>query len=163
MKTKTIKMLILASTLSVAGASYAVAATSQDSNKDTQHCTMMKEGGHGKHHGGHGKHRGDNKHKNMTFKKLDLSDQQKQQMQSIMVSSKKQMESNKLADKAKMQALMQAPTFNEVTAKALIEKKQSDRAARKLSTLKIHHQMYQLLTDEQKKEYDERPMKRNKR
>jgi Spy/CpxP family protein refolding chaperone len=156
MKTKTIKMLILTTALSVTGASYAVAATNQDNTTNTQDCTMMQEDSHEKYHGR-------KKSKNMGFEKLNLSEQQKQQMKSITTASKKQRENEKLAHQTEMQAFMQASTFNEKVAKTLIEKQQSDQVTRKISKLKRNYQMYQILTDEQKKQYNEQAMKRNKR
>lgn len=160
MKTKTIGTLLLATTLSVAGISYAVAGNNQGM-KNQQDCTMSEKGKSGKHHG-------KMKHKQMGFAQLDLSDQQKQEMKTIMSSSKKQnkrqkSDSERLAHQAEMQALMHSETFDEEKAKALISKKQSKKGERKLAMLKAKHQMFQLLTDEQKVQYTELKMKQKNR
>lgn len=160
MKTKTIGTILLATTLSIAGMTYAV-AESQQGMKGKQDCSMMSENGKGKHHG-------KNKHRQMGFAQLDLSDQQKQEMKSIMSSQKAKHKEQKndqqrAADKAEMQALMQADTFDTEKASALIAKHQEKSNERKLSMLETKHQMFQLLTDEQKTQYSELKMKHHKR
>lgn len=159
MKTKKIATIILATTLSVAGLSYAVAGNNQNM-KGNQDCAMYSEGGMNKHHG--------KKHKRMGFSQLDLSDEQKQQMKSIRSSAKankKQLKSDseRLAHQASMQALMHSETFDEEQAKALISEQQAQKNAKKLEVLKVRHQMFQVLTDEQKIQYTELQMDRKKR
>ena len=58
-----------------------------------------------------------------------------------------------------MHAIMYNETFDEETAKALINKNQAKQTERKLAQLKIKHQKFQLLTDEQKTQYIELKMK----
>lgn len=165
MKNKTIATLILATTLSVGGLSYAVAATTTESGATTTQSCTMKEDGSGKHKGG--KHKGEKHGKNMGFQKLDLSDTQKQEMKTIMTAHKEaKKEVNKalkVAHKAEIQALMTEATFDEAKASELIAQHQELRAESALSMLKVKHEMFQLLTDEQKVEYNERQMKRNHR
>ena len=175
MKTKTIGTLILATTLSLGGLSYAVAANQDGMKKgqnNNQNCTMMMEDGQGKYKGG--KHKGKGKGKNrgqnqqMGFEKLNLTDEQKAEMKTIMSSQKGQKrvqktDTERLAQQAEMQSLMQAETFDEAKAEELINNQQSKRNANKLEKMKAKHAMYQLLTDEQKAEFVEMQMQRKNR
>jgi len=175
MKTKTIGTLILATTLSLGGLSYAVAANQDGMKKgqnNNQNCTMMMEDGQGKYKGG--KHKGKGKGKNrgqnqqMGFEKLNLTDEQKAEMKTIMSSQKEQKrvqktDTERLAQQAEMQSLMQAETFDEAKAEELISNQQSKRNANKLEKMKAKHEMYQLLTDEQKAEFTEMQMQRKNR
>lgn len=172
MKTKTIGTLILATTLSLGGISYAVAGNQNGMGKqgcvnDQQNCTMMNEDGRGKNKGGK-HHKGKGKNKQQGFQKLNLTDQQKQEMKTIMTSQKAQNKNRKtdaerLAQRAEMQALMSAETFDEEKAKALISNQQSKNSERRLANMKAKHEMYQLLTDEQKAEFAEMQMQRKNR
>lgn len=155
MKTKTIGTLLLATTLSFAGISYAVAGNHNKqkcNNTFTESSQCMNKGSM--------------KHKGMGFAQLDLSDEQKQEMQTIMSSSKgknknRLNETERATRQAEMQALMYAETFDEEKAKALINKKQTRHSEKKLTMLKAKHQMFQLLTDEQKVQYSELKMQHN--
>lgn len=66
-----------------------------------------------------------------------------------------------------MKALMSAATFDEAAAKALIAERQAKGEARALEAMKLQHQMYQLLTPEQKAKFqarfDERKADREER
>jgi len=161
MKHKKINTIILATALTVAGITHAATTSTEPVVADAQESSVIKEGGHDKHHGG--KHHGDHKQKKMNFKNLDLSDAQKQQMKTIMTSYKEASKTLKEAHKAEMKALMQSATFDEAKAKQLISQREAQRADQKLDMLKMKHEMYQVLTDEQKAQYDERQMKKMKR
>ena len=173
MKTKTIATLVLATTLSLGGLSYAVAADQvgmQNGQKNAQNCTMVKEDGSCKQQGGKhkGKGKGKGKNKQMMFAKLDLTEQQKTDMKTIMSAQKaekkgQRSDADRLAQRAEMQALMSAETFDETKAKSLIEAQEAKKSERKLSMLKAKHEMFQLLTDEQKAEFAEMQMKRQNR
>jgi protein CpxP len=52
-----------------------------------------------------------------------------------------------------MQALMESETFDDKMAKEMIERHQLQMSESKLTMLKTRHQMYQLLSDEQKEEF----------
>ncbi|GLS90646.1 hypothetical protein GCM10007916_17130 [Psychromonas marina] len=171
MKTKTIASLVLATTLSLGGLSYAVAANQdgmQNGQNNAQDCSMVKEDGRGKHQGGKHKGKGKGKNKQMGFAKLDLTDQQKADMKTIMSAQKaekkeQKTDADRLAQRAEMQALMSAETFDEAKAKSLIDAQEAQKSERKLSMLKAKHEMFQLLTDEQKAEFAEMQMKRQNR
>ncbi|WP_022943205.1 Spy/CpxP family protein refolding chaperone [Psychromonas hadalis] len=157
MKTTTIGTILLATTLTFAGISYAVAGNSH-MNKGQQGCNnMFGESGQSMGNGAM-------KHRGMGFAQLDLTDVQKQEMQAIMAFSKgknRMSDADRATRQAEMQALMYSETFDEQKAKALISQKQSKHSERKLAMLKNKHQMFQLLTDEQKTQYSELRMQHN--
>jgi protein CpxP len=156
MKTKKISAILLATTLSFAGISYAMAGNHQES-KNGQDCNNqsgeMKQG----------RHNCKIKHQRMGFSKLDLSDAQKQQMQEIMSAAKEENKGTRGAHKAEMQMLMSSETFDEAKAKELINNQQVQKAEKHLKMMKAKHQMFQLLTDEQKTQYSELKSQRHNR
>ena len=106
---------------------------------------MMMEDGQGKYKGG--KHKGKGKGKNrgqnqqMGFEKLNLTDEQKAEMKTIMSSQKGQKrvqktDTERLAQQAGMQTLMQAGTFDEAKAEELISEQQSKRNSNELEKMK---------------------------
>jgi len=162
MKHKTINTIILATALSVAGLTHAVASSTESATVTTQDTTIIqKDGRDGKHRGD--KHRGGKHHGKMMFKKLDLSDAQKEQMRAIMTAHKEANKESKAAYKADMKALMDAPVFDEEQAQTLIAEREAQRADQQLSMLKMKHEMYQVLTEEQKVKYDQREAKKMER
>jgi len=162
MKNKTINTIILATALSVAGLTHAVASSTESATATTQDTTIIQEDGRdGKHRGD--KQRGGKHHGKMMFKKLDLSDAQKEQMKTIMRAYKEANKESKAAHKAAMKALMDAPAFDEEQAQTLIAEREAQRADKQLSMLKMKHEMYQVLTEEQKVKYDQRETKKMQR
>ena len=107
-------------------------------------------------------------HRGMGFAQLDLTDSQKQQMLTIMTSSKGNNQ-NRMSDEeratrqAEMQALMYSDPFDEDQAKALISQHQSKMVENRLEMMKAKHQAFQLLTDEQKTQYGELKAQRQNR
>jgi protein CpxP len=153
MKTKIIGTIVLVATLSLASISYTVAGN-YHGNKGNQGCNNMFTE--------MGQSIGRNKmgHRGMVFAQLDLTDSQKQQMQTIMSSStgkynRRMSDADRTVHQAEMQALMHAEFFDEEEVKALISKHQSTMSEKRLSIMKAKHQMFQLLTDEQKAQYSE--------
>ncbi|WP_413699568.1 Spy/CpxP family protein refolding chaperone [Psychromonas sp. KJ10-10] len=185
MENKTISAIILATTLSFAGASYAVADNQQgmknnqncvnqsEQMKDNQNCNKQagemkkKHGdkhkfakkGKGKHNG---KHQGKRNQK-MAFAKLDLSAEQKQQINEIMSAVKTEKQNARLAYRASMQVLMVNETFDVDAAKSLMTAQQAQKEESRLAMMKAKHQAFQLLTDEQKAKYNELKEKGKKR
>lgn len=151
MKTTTIGTLLLATTLSFAGISYAVAGNHQMSKGQHGCNNMFTESGQSM-----GK--SSMRHRGMGFAQLDLTETQKQEMQTIMASSKgkqRMSKADRTTRQAEMQALMNDENFDEEKAKELITQRQSQQSERKLAMLKNKHQMFQLLSDEQKTQYSE--------
>jgi len=166
MKHKTINTIILATALSVAGLTHAVASNTESATATTQDTIIIQEDGRDKQRDG--KHRGDKQrggkhHGKMMFKKLDLSDAQKEQMKTIMTAHKEANKESRSEYKANMKALMDAPAFDEEQAQTLIAEREAQRADKELSMLKMKHEMYQVLTDEQKVKYDQRETRKMQR
>jgi len=152
MNMKKTSAILLATTLSFAGISYATAAN-QTSTKTELNCQKQSgEMGQGKHHG-------KKKNKGMGFSKLDLTDAQKLEISEIMKSvkgdKKGQKSESKMAHRASMQALVSSDSFDEDAAKALINIQQAEKAEKQLAMLKAKNEAFQLLTDEQKVKYSE--------
>ena len=149
MKTKTITAILIATALTFVGTSYA-----QQSTKGAQHHNMSG-GMMGM------QHKGQMGHMNMggmpmSFSQLNLTEQQQQKMQAMMASSQGQNTgwmANMQAHHAEMQALMESETFDDNMAKEMIERHQLQMSESRLTMLKTRHQMYQLLSDEQKEEF----------
>ena len=180
MQNKTIRTLILATTLSIAGVSYAVAANQQgmknnqncanqsEQMKDNQQCknksgAMEKGQHHGKNHANkqgkkHGKH-----NQEMGFSRLDLTAEQKQQIDDIMATAKAENQESMLAQRASMQALMSNETFDKDVARILMNQQEVQKAEKRLTMMKAKHQAFQLLTDEQKTQYSELKANRQNR
>lgn len=160
MKHTTINSIILATALSVAGVTHAIAAANESgaTATTTEQSCVYKEDGRGKHYGD--KKRGGKQNKRMGFHKLDLSAEQKQAMKDIMKSHKEAGKTLRTEHKAEMQALMDNPAFDEDKATSLIDQREAQRETKKLAMMKVKHEMYQLLTDEQKAKYNEIKEKR---
>lgn len=180
MNNKHISAIILATTLSFGASSFAM-AESQQGMKNGQACQTtdasncdMKSGEmkKGKHHGNkyskkdHGKkqgkqNRGNQQH--MRFAKLDLTDTQKQAMRDIMKTAKESNKASQTAHRAAMNALMSNATFDAEQATKLISEQRVQKSEQRLAMMKAKHDMYQLLSDDQKAKYDELKTKRQNR
>ena len=160
MKRTTINTIILTTALSLAGFTHAATETSTASaTTSAEQTTLVKKEGKQKGE----KRRDRNQIKQMGFHKLDLSDQQKEQMKAIITAHTEKNKVLRAAHKADMKKLLDKPVFDKTKAAQLIAENEASRADKKLSKLEIKHEMYQLLTDEQKVKYDEKDMKKNKK
>ncbi|WP_028117164.1 Spy/CpxP family protein refolding chaperone [Ferrimonas senticii] len=119
----------------------------------------------GGHHGGKGFH---DKHGGQQIQRmyrhmmqLDLSTEQQAQLQQLISEAKAQhqqlreqrrsdQQQRRADNQAQMQALMDAPVFDEVVARELLSAKQQQRTDMAVKQMKLRHQMLQVLTDEQK-------------
>lgn len=114
-----------------------------------------------KDHGG--PHRGADKRDDMqrVMSKLDLTDEQKQQVKDIQSAKKEQMKTlmaeqgDKKANREQFTALIQAETFDENAFKLLQQEKAEQQEKAGLISAKSMHQMFQLLTAEQKQQLAE--------
>ena len=154
MKTKTITAILIATTLTFVGTSYA-----HQSTKGAQHHNMsggmmgMQQNGQMGHMSMGYMQMGN---MGMGFSQLNLTEQQQQEMQEMMASSQGQNTgwmANMQAHHAEMQALMESDTFDDNMAKEMLERHQLQMSESRLTMLKTRHQMYQLLSDEQKEEF----------
>ncbi|MCL1075712.1 Spy/CpxP family protein refolding chaperone [Shewanella dokdonensis] len=93
---------------------------------------------------------------------LDLTDEQKTAIKKLFDAQRDSMKAERSARHQAMQAVMTAAKFDESKAKKLIEQQQQWRTQQQLQRMKLHHQIYQLLTAEQqanlKKQLEKMPM-----
>ncbi|ABM03196.1 envelope stress induced periplasmic protein, Spy-related protein [Psychromonas ingrahamii 37] len=173
MNIKTIKTMLLVLTVSVTGTSY-VAAHAQHASENasmsmgvgsmntgkmgtenmgtghmgTVNMGMGNMGNMGTGHMGTG-------HMAMNFSQLNLTDQQKQEIQAITAASingNHQNRGDMQVHHADMQALLSDDVFDKNQAKALMADHHSQMSERMLVMLKMKHQIFQLLDDQQKEQ-----------
>lgn len=89
------------------------------------------------------------------MKKLNLSEAQKAQIKALRERNRAQfaqkaMPQDKAEFHAKMQALLEAPTFDEARARELVLSRQNERVNREVQMLKARHDFLQILTPQQR-------------
>jgi periplasmic protein CpxP/Spy len=150
MKNKKITAIIVATTISFAGISYAVADKHQE-KKQRHGCNNQM---------GKMKHA---KQQRMMLSKLNLTESQNQTVQEIMSVTQEGNKETNLAHKVSMQALMNDEIFNEEKATELINNQEEQKAKKHLAMIKVKHQIFQILTEEQKTQYNELKTQRQHR
>lgn len=106
-------------------------------------------GERGHHGGGHGGHHFMMKR---MFSKLDLSEQQQEEVKGIMSAFKTQMQEKKEGRsefKDQMKALVQSDSFDEAAVRALIESKQASRVDAGVAKARMKNQIWNVLNSEQ--------------
>jgi Spy/CpxP family protein refolding chaperone len=90
------------------------------------------------------------------FSQLDLSAEQKSEIQAIMQNAhpKEMLMTPEMRDEkhAKMMALMSAPEFDKKTATEMLNAHHEKKMERKLTMMQARHDAYQVLTDDQKEQ-----------
>ena len=120
-------------------------------------------GGHGSH-GDHGMGKGRSMHK--ILHKLDLTDEQEVQVKEIMAErniSPEARAKRRGEHMSEFEAVIQSENWDEAAAKALIEKKQRSRENQALAQMRAMHDVYQVLTDEQKEKLQKMKQRMKKR
>lgn len=136
--------MLFAFTLSLAGASYVIANQNHASAGASMGMGNMEMG----HKGMMGMH-----NTTMNFSQLNLSESQEKEIQAIMAAAmgEKQLDMAEMqVQHADMQALLSAEVFDENKANALMEKHHSQMGDKAMTMLKVKHQIFQVLDDEQK-------------
>ncbi|HHA1404121.1 TPA: ATP-independent periplasmic protein-refolding chaperone Spy [Enterobacter ludwigii] len=137
--------LFVASTLALGATSMAFAA-------DTATTTTAApvEGKMMMHHKGKpGMH-----HEMMIFKDLNLTDAQKQQVRDIMKSQRDQMKRPSLDERRAMHDIIASDSFDKAKAEAQIDKMAEQHKARMLAHMETQNKIYNILTPEQKKQFN---------
>ena len=88
-------------------------------------------------------------HQDMMFKDLNLTDAQKQQIREIMKGQRDQMKRPPLEERRAMH-----DTFDKVKAEAQIAKMEEQRKANMLAHMETQNKIYNILTPEQKKQFN---------
>lgn len=134
--------LFVASTL-------ALGATSMASAADTATTTAAPTEGKMMHHKGK-----PGMHHDMMFKDLNLTDAQKQQVRDIMKSQRDQMKRPPLEERRAMHDIIASDSFDKAKAEAQIDKMAEQHKARMLAHMETQNKIYNILTPEQKKQFN---------
>ncbi|HBS7471156.1 TPA: ATP-independent periplasmic protein-refolding chaperone [Klebsiella pneumoniae] len=137
---KKLTALFVASTLALGAANLAHAADTTTAPSDSKPMMMHHEGGPGQH--------------DMMFKGLNLTDAQKQQIRDIMKSQRENMKRPSLEERRAMHDLIASDTFDKAKAEAQIDKMEAQHKAMALSRLETQNKIYNILTPEQKKQFN---------
>lgn len=88
------------------------------------------------------------------FKGLNLTDAQKQQMRTIMKESHKEMPRPSVEERRALHSIIASDSFDRAKAEAQADKMSANGKERALSMLETQNKMYNVLTPEQKKEFN---------
>ncbi|ECE0881965.1 ATP-independent periplasmic protein-refolding chaperone [Salmonella enterica subsp. enterica] len=133
--------LFVASTLAMGAANLAHAAETTTVAPADAKPMMQHKGKFGPHH-------------DMMFKNLNLTDAQKQQIRDIMKAQREQMKRPLLEERRAMHDIIASDTFDKAKAEAQITKMEAQRKANMLAHMETQNKIYNVLTPEQKKQYN---------
>ena len=136
--------LFVASTLALGATSMAFAADTA-----TTTTAAPTEGKMMMHHKGPGMH-----NEMMMFKDLNLTDAQKQQIRDIRKGERDQMKRPPLEERRAMHDIIASDSFDKAKAEAQIDKMAEQHKARMLAHLETQNKIYNILTPEQKKQFN---------
>lgn len=135
--------LFVASTLALGATSMAFAADTATTTAAPAEGKMMM------HHKGK-----PGMHEMMMFKDLNLTDAQKQQIRDIMKSQRDQMKRPPLEERRAMHDIIASDSFDKAKAEAQIDKMAEQHKARMLAHMETQNKIYNILTPEQKKQFN---------
>ena len=138
---KKLTALFVASTLALGAANLAHAADTTTAPSDSKPMMM--------HHKGPGMH-----NEMMMFKDLNLTDAQKQQIRDIRKSERDKMKRPPLEERRAMHDIIASDSFDKAKAEAQIDKMAEQHKARMLAHLETQNKIYNILTPEQKKQFN---------
>ncbi|EIB8882856.1 ATP-independent periplasmic protein-refolding chaperone [Salmonella enterica] len=133
--------LFVASTLAMGAANLAHAAETTTAAPADAKPMMQHKGKFGPHHA-------------MMFKNLNLTDAQKQQIRDIIKAQREQMKRPLLEERRAMHDIIASDTFDKAKAEAQITKMEAQRKANMLAHMETQNKIYNVLTPEQKKQYN---------
>ncbi|MEH0885612.1 ATP-independent periplasmic protein-refolding chaperone Spy [Enterobacter sp. UNJFSC 003] len=136
--------LFVASTLALGATSMAFAADTA-----TTTAAAPSEGKMMMHHKGK-----PGMHHDMMFKDLNLTDAQKQQVRDIMKSQRDQMKRPPLEERRAMHDIIASDSFDKAKAEAQIDKMAEQHKAGMLARMETQNKIYNILTPEQKKQFN---------
>ena len=137
---KKLTALFVASTLALGAANLAHAAETTTAPSDSKPMMMHHKGGPGQH--------------DMMFKGLNLTDAQKQQIRDIMKGQRDQMKRPPLEERRAMHDIIASDSFDKAKAEAQIAKMEEQRKANMLAHMETQNKIYNILTPEQKKQFN---------
>ena len=137
---KKLTALFVASTLALGAANLAHAADTTTAPSDSKPMMMHHKGGPGQH--------------DMMFKGLNLTDAQKQQIRDIRKGERDQMKRPPLEERRAMHDIIASDSFDKAKAEAQIDKMAEQHKARMLAHMETQNKIYNILTPEQKKQFN---------
>ncbi len=93
-------------------------------------------------------------HHDMMFKDLNLTDAQKTQIRDIMKGQRENMKRPSLDERRAMHELVASDTFDKAKAEAQIDKMEAQHKEMALARLETQNKIYNILTPEQKKQFN---------
>ncbi|EHD23198.1 MULTISPECIES: ATP-independent periplasmic protein-refolding chaperone Spy [Brenneria] len=99
-------------------------------------------------------------HHEALFKELNLTEAQKQQVKEILRASHDDARKSILEERREIHSLIASDTFDAAKAQAQLDKADAARKAQQLSRLETQNKIYNILTPEQKKQYNDNFEKR---
>ncbi|VEB98430.1 Spheroplast protein Y precursor [Cedecea lapagei] len=90
----------------------------------------------------------------MMFKDLNLTDAQKQQIKEIMKEQRGKMERPSVDERRAMHDLIASDSFDQAKAQAQVDKMAEQGKARMLAHLQTQNKIYNILTPDQKKQFN---------
>ncbi|VYU60763.1 ATP-independent periplasmic protein-refolding chaperone [Metakosakonia massiliensis] len=133
--------LFVASTLALGAANLAHAADTTTAAPADGSPMMHHKGPRGPHH-------------DMMFRDLNLTDAQKQQIRDIMKTQRDQWQRPSLEERRAMHDVIASDTFDKAKAEAQVNKMEEQRKAHMLAHLETQNKIYNILTPEQKKQFN---------
>ncbi|WP_213994170.1 ATP-independent periplasmic protein-refolding chaperone Spy [Sodalis sp. dw_96] len=92
----------------------------------------------------------------MMFKGLKLTEAQRQQMRDIFKETRKEVNMPSPAERQQMHEIIAADSFDSSKAQAFVTSMSQEQDQRMLARLEMQNKMYNVLTPEQKKEFNEK-------
>ncbi|WP_329909449.1 ATP-independent periplasmic protein-refolding chaperone Spy [Serratia quinivorans] len=146
--------LFVASTLALGSASMAFAADTTAAPATTDAAPMNMKMMH---------HKGEGEGKGGPFAGLNLTEQQRQQMRDIMKESHQKRGEGTKEERQALHSMVASDSFDEAKAKTQIDAISKAQSEHMLERAKAENKMYNLLTPEQKKQYNENYQKREQK
>lgn len=138
---KKLTTLILASTLALGATGLAHAVETSVTGTTDAAPMMHHKGKPGMHH-------------DMMFKGLNLTDAQKQQIRDIMKEQRGKMQRPSLDERRAMHSLIASDTFDKAKAEEMVSKMEAQHKEMTVSRMETQNKIYNILTPEQKKQFN---------
>ena len=134
--------LFVASTLALGAANLAHAADATTTTASKTDAPMMHhKGPRGGHH-------------DMMFKNLNLTDAQKTQIRDIMKEQRGKMDRPSVEERRAAHSIIASDSFDKAKAEAQVNKMAEQNKARMLAHMETQNKIYNILTPEQKKQFN---------
>ncbi|WP_436892524.1 ATP-independent periplasmic protein-refolding chaperone Spy [Siccibacter turicensis] len=93
-------------------------------------------------------------HHDMMFKDLNLTDAQKQQVRDIMKEQREKMQRPSVEERRAMHSIIASDSFDRAKAQQEVDKMAEQHKARMMAHMETQNKIYNILTPEQKKQFN---------